>query len=111
MKPKPLDFNKILKIIERKDIGDYTKAHEIEEVIKRRLKSACDFYLRYKNKPELLVKEHPEIVKKKIQEEKKFFKFYSEENFIIWGYKDNIEYNEWLFKLAFKGVLGGDEND
>jgi len=31
--------------------------------IKQRLKSACELYLRYKNRPELLIKEHPEYEK------------------------------------------------
>ena len=92
---KPLDFEEILKIIEDK-FGDYRKAYEIEKYIKQRIRAICEFYLRYKDKPAL----------------------FSEEQFSIkWSY-DRLtgtyivdlgnrytEYNYWLFKLAFKGVL------
>jgi len=60
-----------------------------------RIKSACEFYLRYKDKPELLVKECS-----KYKEDAKQFIFNKKLN---WYLKD--QYNEWLFRLAFKGVL------
>jgi len=61
--------------------------------IKQRLKSACEFYLRYKDKPELLEKENHKLWVK-----------ISNENRITTG-KVTDQYNEWLFKLAFKDVL------
>ena len=95
LKPLDLDFGEILKIIEA-DFGDFRKAYEIEKYIKQRIKSACEFYLRYKDKPAL----------------------FSDEQFTIdWKY-DRLtgtyivelgnrytEYNYWLFKLAFKNIL------
>jgi len=57
--------------------------------LKQRLKSACEFYLRYKDKPELLIKEYPEY-KEELDEE---------------GWWFSSEYNNWLFKLAFKDVF------
>ena len=72
------------------------------EYMKQRIKSACEFYLKYKDKPAL----------------------FSDEQFKIrWGYdrgtgtyivdlgNEYNEYNEWLFKEAFKGVLGEKENE
>jgi len=57
--------------------------------VRKHLKSACEFYLRYKDKPHLLIQEHPKYEK----QARKFL--------------DDVEkYNDWLFKLAFGGVLG-----
>lgn len=72
--------------------------------LKQRIKSAYEFYLRYKDKPELLIKEHPEYKKKvNIFEPTKIY---------ILGHKvkrnefyDLNKFNEWLFKLAFKDVI------
>ena len=80
--------------------------NNMREWFKERVKSACDFYLRYKDNPELFVKEHPE---------------YKEEEITVGIYSDiepfpikikflinspfQPEYKEWLFKLAFKGVM------
>ena len=62
------------------------------------VKSACEFYLRYKDNPEDLA---TEILNKELWN--------------ILGKLDDgtmtmEEYNLWLFKLAFKDVLGGDTN-
>jgi len=66
------------------------------EYMRQRIKSACEFYLKYKDKPGL----------------------FSDEQFRIrWGYdrgtgtyivdlgNEHSEYDEWLFKEAFKCVL------
>ena len=60
--------------------------------LKQRIKSACEFYLKYKDKPELLIKEHPEY-KSEIGT-LRYLEFKEELNF-------EEEYNTWLFKLAF----------
>lgn len=64
------------------------------------IKSACEFYLRYRNDSDLLL------------EEQNYFSNYWElfERFKYQNYNfrwefDNDKYNEWLFKLAFKDVL------
>jgi len=68
---------------------------------KNDIKEACEFYLKYKDRPKLLVAEHPEF-------EKEVGRFI--------GMLDNAEsgfdirdaekkYNEWLFRLTFKDVL------
>jgi len=47
--------------------------------VKQRIREACEFYLRYKDNPGLLLKEHSKLEK----------------------ISDRRAYNEWLFKLAF----------
>ena len=67
------------------------------------IKSACEFYLKYKDNPELLAEEHPEyfsyIYKFEVVGDCK--------NVLV--FKDILidadQYNEWLFKLAFKPVF------
>jgi DNA repair exonuclease SbcCD nuclease subunit len=119
MKPKPLDLEldkKIEKIAdyilellefynlskeEKKELKEtlMLEIDDFREEIKQRIKSACEFYLRYKDNPNLLSREREDLHKIA---------------FRIFGYKlvhsvefhkIKDEYNEWLFKLAFKGVL------
>ena len=79
---------------------------------KQRIKEACEFYLRYKNNPKSLIKEHPKYKEEMIKENSVTtcvsdgilfgeLKLLEEEKEIIILRK----YNEWLFKLAFRGVL------
>jgi len=102
---------------------------EIEEeklyLVKQCIKSACEFYLRYKDKPGLLIKECPELIKKFVKEHDLMEVFFAKEDIleikvvdgsIIAFLEDRTglsfskkEYNDWLFKLAFKSVLE-DEN-
>ncbi len=75
--------------------------------IKQRIKEACMFYLRYKDHPKLLIKEHPKYKK---EFTKTFLEMmnYSPERLMDNKYKwisMLMEYNEWLFKLAFKDVF------
>ena len=62
--------------------------------IKQRIKSACEFYLRYKDDPVLLSQERLE----EYGDELSPF-LTSNDSLII------VDYNEWLFRLAFKSVL------
>jgi len=64
-----------------------------------RIKSACEFYLEYKDKPELLVKEHLKYEK---EVKNKFYHPNVIDTYSLWSYD---KYNEWLFKIAFKEVL------
>ncbi|RLC79250.1 MAG: hypothetical protein DRI61_08255 [Chloroflexi bacterium] len=72
------------------------------EYMRQQIKSACEFYLKYKDRPAL----------------------FSDEQFTIrWGYdrgtgtyivdlgNEYTEYNEWLFKEAFKSVLEEKANE
>jgi len=82
----------------------------IIEEVRQRIKSACNFYLRYKDNPELLIDElyyytnqYSDTYKKLKLEIKKWI------NKIKESYEDSEmydKYNEWLFRLAFKSTLG-----
>ena len=116
MKPKPLDkkdvileMNQFVAFLESR-IQDEQKRDEIltavEELVKtlkQRIKSACDFFLRYKGNPSLLIMERPEL---KEEVENMFLDRYSTAKYgvNVWRLE---QYNEWLFKLAFN--FGGDE--
>jgi len=60
--------------------------------IKQRFKSACEFWLRYKDNPKLFIREHPEYLEKVRRLQREWYNW--EEH-----------YNKWLFKLAFRGVM------
>jgi len=127
-KPKPLDLedieNEILNVFEREKlrllnlskekidwnsyyVGRFEELGVLKRIvrtllkeeglIKQRIKSPCEFYLRYKDKPELLVKEHPKYEKIGIV------------SYVLQAIEvekiHQDEYNEWLFKLAFKDVF------
>ena len=81
---------------------------------KEDIKSACEFYLRYKDKPELLKKEFPtslKVGKKEFGAEDElnnFLRIIKEKITFLQGFEIEIfkqKYNDWLFKLAFKDVL------
>ena len=116
--PKPLDLELKIKEIsnllemlafsnltyeERKELKETVEV-EIKSLlnkIKQQIKERCEFYLKYKDNPSLLWKENPKYRKKL----KKFGiteKWVSEDCDELYDWED---YNEWLFKLAFKGVL------
>jgi len=92
---------------------------EFKDEIKNQIKSACKFYLKYKDDPELLIKDYPEY-KKEIEERNKEFLSIAENlkqslipdvvKGLVLSFKDK-EYNEWLFKEAFKSVLEEKENE
>jgi len=114
-KPEPLDFEEVYKKIREWAIKNGQVSYEgatiqitptpkeitkktIEE-IKQRIKSACEFYLRYKDNSNLLINEHPE---------------YERENIVDCALIEPIEetrakYNDWLFKLAFKDIFNKDD--
>jgi len=115
-KPQPLDLDRLAVEVAKlsaeqdedgswwgfdTDIGDLPR--EIKDVIRRYLKSACEFFLRYMDNPDLLIDEHPEY-ERIIQNLKPI----REHGIVI---RDFYEiYNEWLFKLAFKSIFE-DENE
>jgi len=87
---------------------------ELIKEIKQRLKSACEFYLRYKDKPELLFKD---FKVKKIGDICNLFGIEWTEIDLRFRKGKAIvvideNYNEWLFKLTFKPILkNGEENE
>jgi len=105
---KPLDWEKIESIIIDEELGDLT-FNAMMEKIKQQVWGACMFYLRYKDNPKSLIKEHPEYKKEMIKENSITtcvsdgilsgeLKLLEEEKEIIILRK----YNKWLFKVAFK---------
>jgi len=84
----------------------YGVLDEIVKIIKQRLKEACEFYLRYKDKPECLWEEKPEY-RKVLKEMFVFHKENGEPYFSEGDFGWEI-YNKWLFKLAFESVLDGE---
>jgi len=124
--PQPLDLDILKEVMEeifrrKLEAGISQKAFErYEEVvkisieeIKARIKSACEFYLRYKDKPELLWDNY--FLKNK-EHRLKLFVFCDKlrglreqgdvEKLINDFYLKIDNYNEWLFKLAFKRCFG-----
>ena len=103
--PKPLDLDEFRIWIEKKQDEMYEKNGVIDidklneaiiNEIKQRIRTACEFYLKYKDKPELLIHDFPEF------EAELRDKFELRVPHYSWAY---TEYNEWLFKLAFKDVF------
>ena len=116
-KPKPLDLEGIKKEWRKLEREMRTHAFKLSKktkqlicvskigldnrklnIVKQRIKSACEFFLKYWDKPAMFLKDFPEFEKEFI---KLGFMTKNEE------FTANIcdEYVEWLFKLAFKGVL------
>jgi len=128
--PEPLNLEEIKDLIEKCGYGEIATTLAFKK-IKQKLKSACEFYLRYKDKPDLLVKEHPQY-KEAIEKlrwipnqdfeacRKDWFKeTYGEgvscdccpmqESCSEGEFIENIdfikEYNTWLFKRSFSDVF------
>ncbi|RLF29226.1 MAG: hypothetical protein DRN14_02565 [Thermoplasmata archaeon] len=89
---------------------------ELKKEIKQRIKKACEFWLRYKDKPELLVKEYPELKGelRRFGLDVNVIESISSKDSEVWvlaksytAFKhfDKEKYQEWLFKLAFREVI------
>jgi len=131
MKPQPLNLNMerdvrriseyITEIVSEAFRMMEEDKRELQETIKtevcglldkveQHIKSACEFYLKYKDKPDLLVKRYPEYKADLtlFTKDVPFAVPFDERLFNpLWF--DYDRYNEWLFKLAFKDVLKGDK--
>jgi len=66
------------------------------------IKSACEFYLRYKDKPLLLIKEYPKYLESLAHFNLPKLIDFTKEFGVEFEYS---KYNDWLFKLAFKDVF------
>jgi len=116
-KPQPLDLEKLVEDI--KNMVDYWNEDEtlmrnegviaIKRKVIEHIKSACEFYLRYKDNPRLFLA--------KEADSKYVFNYigkienilnHKNPSYIAWRLA-SFDYNEWLFKLAFKDVLEGKE--
>ena len=103
-KPKPLDLEElVIEILRKIKVRD--KKRFIRYILKQRIKSACEFYLKYRDKPELLTEEHPCY-------EHDVFDIINECMTLDLSNCETMKkYNERLFKLAFKDVLENEERD
>jgi len=115
MSEKPLDLeeNNIKKMVKKdlsiKVFADVDRAISLTiQEIKQRIKKACEFYLKYRNNPNLLYDdfsinmEYDEPINKLREKIEREFNYLSDMNvFRIYIEK----YNEWLLKEAFKPVF------
>jgi len=101
-------FREVYNILRIQDLAlDYEYAIKLGMYyMYRKIKSACEFYLRYKDNPKLLISEHKEYYDDVVGN---FFRSFNSKT--LEEYYDIDKYNEWLFKLAFNDVLNGGEND
>jgi len=77
----------------------------IRKKILQRIKSACEFYLRYKDNPRLfLAKEADSKTVISYIREIQNVLGYKNPHYIAWKLA-KIDYNEWLFRFVFKDVL------
>ena len=122
MKPKPLKLSGMRGWI-KKDLvvkaGDVDRAIDLTlHKTKERIKLACNFYLKYVSRPDLLIEEHPELAKIEIDYESaddvlKEIKRIED----VYGITETqatirdklMDYNLWLFKLAFKSIFEVDK--
>jgi len=78
-------------------------------LMRQSIKDACEFYLKYKDNPELFIKEFPmyksEFVRKCLTINLPEERLWLSDGTVA----DKNKYNEWLFKLAFKDFIKGDE--
>jgi len=103
--PGPQKF-KELKVKDWEVARLYGILHAIREV-RKKIKSACEFWLRYKDNPKQFVEDYPEY-----EEEVKKFVFLEDLSSTFWydwSAFDYEEYHKWLFKLAFKDVMEKDK--
>jgi len=124
MKPKPLDLE-VKKLINKfgydeslnlsplaENIGlaFNDNIEKLIEEIKQQIKQACEFYLKYQSKPFILLNYgYHLLTEKQLIELKNIINKIENSPPDIAFEQLYPEYNEWLFKLAFKGVL--DEKD
>ena len=115
---KPLDLKDIENLFKNSEKGILYSGYveQLFNEIKQQIKSACEFWLRYKDKPELLVKEYPELKGelRRFGLDVNVIESISSKDSEVWvlaksytAFKhfDKEKYQEWLFKLAFKGAI------
>ena len=108
-KPQPLDLEQVRKEVFKWIVGQ--PANELEEFfdftmeeVEQRIKKACEFFLKFKDNPNKFMWETP------IPELEKYLGIklspddYTDFDWTCY-WKSVEDYNEWLFKLAFKGVF------
>lgn len=71
------------------------------------VKSACEFFLKYWDRPALLLKEQPQYRKELLE----ISPYFEKGKLYLIDDDEMAEYNEWLFKLAFADVFAEKERD
>jgi len=118
-KTKPLDLNDAIakaKIemlhnykefgIKRKELDNilFFFIQDLKEELKQHIKQACEFFLRYKERPNDLILDFPEFTKEVNNIRLKYIDEHGNlQGSMIFHFLS--DYNEWLFKLAFKGAI------
>ena len=74
------------------------KKQRIKQILEYHIKSACEFYLRYRNNPDLFARERL-LYRNVIPKLRKEWHNWEE------------QYDKWLFKLAFRDILEGEGNE
>ena len=118
MNLEPLDLRYIDKWI-KSDLlvkeGDIDRAITLTlQKVKERIKKACEFYLRYKDRPDLFDKEQKRYVKKMrnaVLGKGSHWIYYA--SIVAYPYEDENkyllrDYNEWLLMFAFKDAFETD---
>ena len=93
---------------------EYKKSPIVEDIetilnlYQQRVRSACEFYFKYWDNPMLLIRDWEDDWDTEFTD---VFEFIN--RFSYWIGKDKKawkrkRYNDWLFKFAFKDVLGGE---
>ncbi len=115
-KPQPLDLdlleihNRVVKDLLVKKDKNISRAIELTiNKVKQRIKSACEFYLEWKDVPHIFCRAFPEYrneLRKVLGDLWMKWWLVSTSNNppkAVWIIK--LQYNEWLFKLAFGEIL------
>ena len=112
MKPEPLNgktFTTLkIKSLKPGSLADHHRLLSEKWVRVSDLKSACEFYLKYKNNPIGLWNEYPQYRCKRLD----YIVDALHKNFEApMSFKSRYfeEYNAWLFKLAFKDIFEVDK--
>ena len=94
-KPEPLKGKRFVAVLRN---GNW-EGYSVEDV-----KSAVEWFSKYKDRPDLLVKEQP-IYKKEVDE--MWYKAKEKRSYSTHSAKEDFlkAYNEWLLKTAFEDVM------
>jgi len=109
-KPQPLDLEMLIidltnSLFHFYGLVDKGYKQALEGIIRKHIKSACEFYLRYKDNPRLFLAKESDS-KYVFNYIRKIENILNHKNpsYIAWKLA-SFDYNEWLFKLAFKDVF------
>jgi len=116
MKPEPLNLEELSEHLADIVFNFYGHGRgeiktAFKKVITHRIKSACEFFMQYRNNPEFLYNEYELLTEEEKAELERFIERLSEsansyETDCASVINDIMDdYNEWLFKLAFADIF------